>query len=191
VRSRFPSQPTGQSAGQARTGTGTVRSRDCVDAPGDNSPGKSSRTPRRDGQARSAPAWCRDHVSGPGAADRLGLDPGQPGGDRAGGRGGPGGGEVLAAAAAASAQCRVPVSYLRVWMTCSRLGPGWPGASPVIRRTAGPVHAGAGGGRGLSPGRSPGSWAPNLLPSTWRPLWPPPVCVNRAGRYLAGRALQG
>jgi hypothetical protein len=48
-------------------------------------------------------------------------------------------------AAAASGQCRVPVSYLRVWMTCSRLGPGWPGASPVIRRTAGPVHAGAGG----------------------------------------------
>jgi hypothetical protein len=59
VRSRIPSQqPTDQSAGQARTGTGTgtVRSRDCLDAPGDNSPGKSSRTPRRDGQARSAPA---------------------------------------------------------------------------------------------------------------------------------------
>lgn len=77
MRSRIPSQPTDQSAGQARTGTGTVRSLDCLDASGDNSPGKSSRTPRRDGQARSAPAWCRDHVSGPGAPDRLGLDPGQ------------------------------------------------------------------------------------------------------------------
>ncbi len=76
VRSRIPSQPTDQSAGQARTGTGTVRSLDSLDALGDNSPGKSSRTPRRDGQARSAPARCRDHVSRPGAADRLGLDPG-------------------------------------------------------------------------------------------------------------------
>jgi hypothetical protein len=26
------------------------------------------------------PAWRRDHVTGPGAADGLGLDPGQPGG---------------------------------------------------------------------------------------------------------------
>jgi hypothetical protein len=33
VRSRIPSQPTDQSAGQARTGTGAVRSRDCLDAP--------------------------------------------------------------------------------------------------------------------------------------------------------------
>jgi hypothetical protein len=40
VRSRIPSQPTDQSAGQARTGTGAVRSRDCPDAPGHNSPGR-------------------------------------------------------------------------------------------------------------------------------------------------------
>jgi hypothetical protein len=32
VRSRIPSQPGEQSAGQARTGTGAVRSRDCLDA---------------------------------------------------------------------------------------------------------------------------------------------------------------
>ena len=37
MRSRIPSQPTDQSAGQARTGTGAVRSRDCLDAPGGNS----------------------------------------------------------------------------------------------------------------------------------------------------------
>ncbi len=52
VRSRIPSQPREQSAGQARTGTGAVRPRDCLDAPGGNFPGKSSRTPRRDSQAR-------------------------------------------------------------------------------------------------------------------------------------------
>jgi len=39
---------------------------------------------------------------------------------------------TVTAAAAASGQCRVPVSYLRVWMTCSRLGPGW----PVPRRSS-------------------------------------------------------
>jgi hypothetical protein len=172
VRSRIPSQPTDQSAGQARTGTGAARSRDCLDAPGDNSPGKSSRAPRRDGQARSAPAWCRDHVSGPGAADRLGLDPGLPGGTGqaatvTAAAAGPVAARVLAAAAAASGQCRAPVSYLRVRMTCSRLGPGWPGASPVIRRHSRACSCGpAGGSRGLSPGRSLGSWAPNLLPST-------------------------
>jgi hypothetical protein len=32
VRSRIPLLPTDQGAGQARAGTGTVRSRDCLDA---------------------------------------------------------------------------------------------------------------------------------------------------------------
>jgi hypothetical protein len=78
VRSRIPSQPGDQSAGQYRTGTGAVRSRDCLDAPGGNSPGEEARVPRRDSQAR----WARQpgavtHVTGPGAADRPGPDPGQ------------------------------------------------------------------------------------------------------------------
>jgi hypothetical protein len=38
---QIPSQPTDQSAGQARTGTLAVRSRDCLDASGDNPPGRS------------------------------------------------------------------------------------------------------------------------------------------------------
>ena len=37
-------------------------------------PRKSARASQRDGQARSAPAWRRDHVSGPGTKDRLGLE---------------------------------------------------------------------------------------------------------------------
>src|SRR5689334_24399555 len=44
---------------------------------------QSFRAPQQDGRAWSAPAGCRDHVSGPDTADRLGLDPGQPGGTRA------------------------------------------------------------------------------------------------------------
>ena len=87
VRSRIPSQPADHSAGQARTGTGAVGPRDCLDAPCDNSPGRAPEPRDGDSQARSAPAWCRDHVSGPGAADgssRAGPSPrrssaGQPG----------------------------------------------------------------------------------------------------------------
>src|ERR1044071_7993209 len=73
VRSRIPWN-RGSERRAGRTGTGAVRSRDYLDASGGNSPMKSARTPRRDGQARSAPAWRRDHVSGPGATDRLGLE---------------------------------------------------------------------------------------------------------------------
>jgi hypothetical protein len=84
ARFRILSQPADHSTGRACTGTGTaaVRSRDCLDGPGDRSPGE-LHGPQRDGRGWSAPAWCRDHVSGPGAADRLGLDPGQPSGTRA------------------------------------------------------------------------------------------------------------
>jgi hypothetical protein len=53
-----PSQSTDQSAGQAATGTGTVRSRDCLDAPGANSSGKSSKTPTPEG------GGCRRQVQG-------------------------------------------------------------------------------------------------------------------------------
>ena len=152
VRSRPPQQPADQSAGQARTGTGTVRSPYCPDAPRVTTPpGRAPEPPRRrDDLARSAPAWRRDHVSGPGAADRPGLDPASPagtgqagGGDR--GRGGAGDGEDTRRGRGALRSVPVPVSYLRVWMTCSRAGPGWPVASPVIHKTAGPVHPTAGG----------------------------------------------
>jgi hypothetical protein len=104
---------------------------------------------RRDDLARSAPAWCRD-VSGPGAADRPRPRSGQsswdrPGGDGDRGRGGAGDGEDTRCGRGGVRSVPVPVSYLRVWMMCSRVGPGWPVASPVIYRTAGPVHPTAGG----------------------------------------------
>jgi hypothetical protein len=91
------------------------------------------------GQALSAPARRRDHVTGPGAADRLGLDHGQPGGTGQAATvtafaAGPVAARVLAAGAATSAQCSAPGRYMRVWMTCSRLGPGWPSASPGQRQ---------------------------------------------------------
>lgn len=68
----------------------------------------------------SAPAGCRDHVSGTAAADRLGLDPGQPA--EPGRRGYP------PRARAASGQCPAPVRYTRSgrhrWRGPSRTGPG-------------------------------------------------------------------
>ena len=85
-----------------------------------------------------------------GQAPRIaaGGDPGQsswdrPGGDGDRGRGGTGDGEDTRRGGVRSVS--VPVSYLRVWMTCFRVGPGWPVASPVIHRTDGPVHPTAGG----------------------------------------------
>jgi hypothetical protein len=101
VRSRIRSQPAGQGAGQAATGTGAVRSRDCLDAQVANSSGKSSRSPRRDGQARSAPA-CAVIMSAGRAADRLGLEPGQPGGT--------GQAATVTAAAAGPVAARVPAA---------------------------------------------------------------------------------
>jgi len=75
----------------------------------------------------SAPGWCRDHVSGPGAADRLGPDPGQPGGAGAarvptagacGAGSVPGAGEIPAirrhlSARAALVRCRAGRSLVR------------------------------------------------------------------------------
>lgn len=133
-------------------------------------PGRAPEPPRRrDDLARSAPAWCRDHVSGPGAADRPGLDPASPAGTGqaatvTAAAAGPVLARILAAAAALSAHAGTG-SYLRVWMTCSRVGPGWPVASPVIHRTPGPGSSDRRRDRGLSPGRSPGRWTPDLLPS--------------------------
>ena len=60
------------------------------------------------------------------------------------------GGDV-AADQATSGQCRVPVSYMRVWMTCSRLGPGWPSASPVSRRHSRGCSCGPAGGAAACP----------------------------------------
>ena len=70
VRSRIRSQPAGQGAGEATTGTGAVRSRDYLDAQVTNTSGKSFGSPRRDGQARSAPA-CAVIMSAGRAGPRI------------------------------------------------------------------------------------------------------------------------
>jgi hypothetical protein len=146
VRSRIPSQPTDQSAGQARAGTGAVRSRDCLD-PQVTAPLGRAPEPH-DGMVRRGQRQPGAVIMSAGRAPR----PRSRRGTRCG--------------RATSGQCRVPVRYMRVWMTCSRLGPGWASASPVSRRHSWACSCGpAGGSRGLSPGRSPGSWAPNLPPS--------------------------
>lgn len=150
VRSRIPSQPADQSAGQARAGAGTVRSRDSLDAPGDSPPGKSSRTPRRDGQARSAPAWCRDHVSGRAPRIASASIPAR----------------VLAAGAGDVRSVpdtgELPAGLDDVFQARAGLArrlAGQPQAQPA-------VHAGPPEGLRLVPGRSPGSWAPKLPSST-------------------------
>ena len=131
-RARIPSQSTDQSAGQARTGTGTVRSRDCLDAPGDNSPGKSSRT--YDGMVKRRQRQPGAVIMSAGRAPRPRSRPG-----------------YSPRARTTSGQCRVPVSYMRVWMTCSRLGPGWPSASPVSRRHSRGCSCGPAGGAAACP----------------------------------------
>jgi hypothetical protein len=77
--------------------------------------------PARDGQAWPAPAWCRDHVGGPGAADCLGPRSGQIGGTGRRGH--------LSRARAASDQCPAPSD------SCGpegvvRARAAWPSASP-------------------------------------------------------------
>jgi hypothetical protein len=134
------------SAGQARAGTGAVRSRDCLD-PQVTAPLGRAPEPH-DGMVRRGQRQPGAVIMSAGGAPR----PRSRRGTRCG--------------RATSGQCRVPVRYMRVWMTCSRLGPGWASASPVSRKHSWACSCGpAGGGRGLSPGRSPGSWAPNLPPS--------------------------
>ena len=131
VRSRIPSQPADHSAGQARTGTGAVRPRDCLDAPGGSSPGRAPGP--RDGMVRRGRRQPGAVIMSAGGAPR----PRSRRGTRCG--------------RATSGQCRVPVSYLRVCMTCSRLGPGWPGASPVIRRHSRGCSCGPAGGAAACP----------------------------------------
>ena len=59
-------------------------------------------------------------------------------------------------ARATSGQCPALVRYMRVWMMCSRLRPGWPSVSPVSRRHAGAVYAGPPEGAATCPqARSP------------------------------------
>lgn len=109
------------------------------------SPREEIQNPQRGGQRQR---WRRDHVSEPGAADRLGLDPGQPdwtGGTRQAAT-------VTAAAttrcrpghppcAATSGHCPAPVLYMRSGRRV--LGSGWTGPAPrrSAAGTAGPVHA--------------------------------------------------
>ncbi len=174
VRSRIPSQPTDQSAGQARTGT--VTSRDCLDAQVTTPPGRAPEP--HDGMVR-----------------RGQRQPGAVSCQRAGRRGSPRPRSrpgYTPRARATSGQCRVPVSYMRVWMTCSSLGPGWPSASPVSRRHSRGCSCGAAGRLRLVPRPVSGkldtkatvSYVTSAMAIT-------AVCVNHAGRYLAGRALQG
>jgi len=84
--SRIPSQPTDRSAGQARTGTGAVRSRACLDAPCDNSPG---RTPEaHDGMVRRGQRQPGAVIMSAGRAPRIARPRSRPARrDRAGGHG--------------------------------------------------------------------------------------------------------
>ena len=119
-------------------------------------PGKSARTLRRDGQARSAPAWRRDHVTGP--MPRIASSPACQR-DRAGRqrlqrlpRAAPGGG-----GGTCHRRGRRPVSApgagevhagLMPW---SRLGPGWPSASLVSCMHSRSCSCGLAGGAAACP----------------------------------------
>ena len=63
VRSRIPSQPGG-SERRAAAPVPAPSDRGTAWMPQVATPPGRARTPRRDGQARSAPAWRRDHVTG-------------------------------------------------------------------------------------------------------------------------------
>jgi hypothetical protein len=76
VRSRVPSQPTDQSAGQARTGVGAVRSRDCLEAQV-TAPREEPQNPTTGWSGGQRQPGAVMMSAGRGAADRLGLDPGQ------------------------------------------------------------------------------------------------------------------
>jgi hypothetical protein len=80
VRSWIPSQPGGS---ERRAGPHRYWRRQIAGLPGCprwQLPREEAEPHDGRGQALSAPARRRDHVTGPGAADRLGLDHGQPGG---------------------------------------------------------------------------------------------------------------
>jgi hypothetical protein len=149
------------SAGPARTGNGTVEhgaapDRSSPDGPSPQARGRSravqrGRPPvpgRRPGLAMAVNTQVmampvpRPRPGGPGAGepgDRVSPRP-RSRRDRAGratmtaGAADPVAVRVLAAGAATSYRCRVPVSYLRVRMTCSRLALAWPSASPISCR---------------------------------------------------------
>jgi hypothetical protein len=162
------------SAGPARTYNGTVKhgsapDRSSPDGPSTQARGRSRAVPRarppvpgrRPGLAMGVKPQVMamlvpcPHLGGPGAGepgDRVSPRP-RSRRDRAGRTTmtavGAVAARVLAAAAAASGQCRVPVSYLRVRMTCSRLAPAWPSAWPISCRhiracSCGPARGGPG-----------------------------------------------
>ena len=177
VRSRIPCRPADQDAGRARVGTGTGA---CQTAGRLGWPRWQilGRAPGTATGWSGAGQWgARDHFSGPGAADRLALDPGQPGGTRAARAPGagvgsvrsvPGAGEIDAVLSWAI-QCASQLGRLR--------------ALRAWRRSAG---TGVGSGDGLPSGLDlDGAAASDGLDEF---LIDPPVCASIG--LVAARAAQ-